>query len=180
MNSRYLSSVIGPMIGGALARPCVNYPEFFQAGSIWDKYPYLLPNLFSALIVLVGVVNGLLFLEETHAQKRDRRDRGLELGGWLLARLPKFRRCTEVRDEKSKMAEASEIVPLLDDNDEQLPGYRTNEHSPSSSPRLKSIATRPPCDSLDLLESNKPIYDTRSIFTRQVVLNIMSFGLLAL
>src|SRR5689334_23256394 len=66
------------MIGGALARPCDSYPSLFSPGSIWDRYPYLLPNVFSAVIVLIGVVNGLLFLAETHAERRPRRNRGIE------------------------------------------------------------------------------------------------------
>ena len=101
------------MIGGALARPCISYPELFPSGTIWDRYPYLLPNLFSAFVVFVGVVNGILFLEETHAEKKLRRDRGLELGNWILARMPNLRRCADLRDEKLKMAEVDEEVGVV-------------------------------------------------------------------
>lgn len=169
------------MIGGALARPCISYPELFPSGTIWDRYPYLLPNLFSALIVFVGVVNGILFLEETHAEKKLRRDRGLELGNWILARVPRLRRCTDMRDEKLKMAEMEEEQPLID-HDEQLPGYRTSENTPQNSPRLKSTpASRLPRDSLDLREISAMESGRDSkIFTRPVILNIMSFGILAL
>ena len=169
------------MIGGALARPCISYPELFPSGTIWDRSPYLLPNLFSALIVFVGVVNGILFLEETHAEKKLRRDRGLELGNWILARVPRLRRCTDMRDEKLKMAEMEEEQPLID-HDEQLPGYRTSENTPQHSPCLKSTpASRLPRDSLDLREISAMESGRDSkIFTRPVILNIMSFGILAL
>lgn len=162
------------MIGGALARPCISYPGLFERGTIWDKYPYLLPNLFSAFVVLIGVVNGLLFLEETHAEKKMSRDRGLEIGQWILARLPKGR-CTEPRGEKTKIAHSpDEEQPLLDHTNRDLPpGYRTRDNSPAGSPRLISQ------DSLDVKGvSQSP--GISNIFTRQVVLNIMSFGILAL
>lgn len=167
------------MIGGALARPCISYPEIFAPGTIWDRYPYLLPNLFSALIVLVGVVNGILFLEETHAEKKLRRDRGRELGDWILSGIPSLRKCAEFRDEKFKLAAdmAEEEQPLVD-HDEQLPGYRTNENSPQNSPLLKSTrGSRLP--NLDNISASEDARDSR-IFTRPVILNIMSFGILAL
>ncbi|KAI1769509.1 MFS general substrate transporter [Hypoxylon sp. FL1150] len=174
-----LGSIIGPMIGGALARPCISYPSLFPPGSIWDRYPYLLPNLFSAFIVLVGVVNGILFLEETHAGKKTQPDRGLKLGNWILSCLPGFGKCTESRDEKTKLAEM-ESQPLLD-HDEQLPGYRTNENSPESSPRLRSASVASGSwDALDLEDgSETPNLGISRIFTRPVVLNIISFGILA-
>lgn len=168
------------MIGGALARPCISYPSLFPAGSIWDKYPYLLPNLFSAFIVLIGVINGILFLEETHCEKKLKRDRGLELGNWILSGLPIFRKCTESRDEKSKLAEM-EAEPLLD-HDEQLPGYQTNENSPENSPRLRSASVPSVAwDALDLENGQEDLnLGISGIFTRPVVLNIVSFGILAL
>ncbi|RYP90099.1 hypothetical protein DL770_003791 [Monosporascus sp. CRB-9-2] len=175
-----LGSIVGPMIGGALARPCISYPDLFTPGTIWERFPYLLPNLFSAVIVFIGVVNGILFLEETHAEKKSRRDRGLELGNWILSCIPRLPKCTDIRDEKSKLAEMAETQPLMD-HDEQLPGYRTNENSPQNSPLLKSTpATRIPRDSL-YLEAVCDSEDSRDsrIFTRPVILNIMSFGILA-
>ncbi|KAI0803975.1 major facilitator superfamily domain-containing protein [Xylaria sp. FL0064] len=175
-----LGSIIGPMIGGALARPCISYPGLFSPGTIWDRYPYLLPNLFSAFVVLIGVINGFLFLEETHAQKKMQRDRGLELGDWILSKFTGFRKCTEPRDEKVKFSDRDEIRPLLD-HDEQLPTYRTNENTPVNSPRLRSasVATIPQ-DSLDLTKAKDYVgVGISQTFTRPVVLNIISFGILA-
>ncbi|KAI0553456.1 MFS general substrate transporter [Xylaria curta] len=177
-----LGSIIGPMIGGALARPCVSYPNLFSPGTIWDRYPYLLPNLFSAFVVLVGVINGFLFLEETHAQKKMERDRGLELGDWILTKLTGFRKCAEPRDEKSKLPEPEddEMSPLIN-HDEQLPTYRTNENTPASSPRLRSAsAAAITQDSLDLTQSSEHMgVGFSKTFTRPVIMNIISFGILA-
>lgn len=177
-----LRSIIGPMIGGALARPCISYPNLFSPGTIWDRYPYLLPNLFSAFIVLIGVINGLLFLEETHSQKKMERDRGLEFGNWILEKLARFRKCAEARDEKSKLKDRDdEMQPLLD-HDEQLPTYRTNENTPANSPRLKSVsAPTITQDALDLTQAREDVgVGFSRTFTRPVVLNIISFGILAL
>lgn len=170
------------MIGGALARPCISYPSLFSPGTIWDRYPYLLPNLFSALIVLVGVINGFLFLEETHGQKKMERDRGLELGDWILSKFTGFRKCAESRDEKSKLTDREDEIQPLIDHDEQLPTYRTNENTPVNSPRLRSasVATIPQ-DALDLIQSRDHVgVGISRTFTRPVVLNIISYGILAL
>ncbi|KAL2754300.1 hypothetical protein ACRALDRAFT_1063185 [Sodiomyces alcalophilus JCM 7366] len=165
-----LGSIIGPMIGGALARPCISYPNLFARGTIWDKYPYLLPNLFSAATVFCGVVIGLLFLEETHSEKKNRRDRGVELGklftSWMR---PRNRQLASEEEEKEA---------LLDDD--ELPGYRTTENSP----RLNTTSGAEPRESLDLNFSSfdgvKTVPEPKpKVFTKPVILNIISYGILA-
>jgi MFS family permease len=174
-----LGSIVGPMIGGALAKPVESYPNVFSHGTIWDRYPYLLPNLFSALICLVGVVNGLLFLEETHSAKKHQRDRGIELGKWLLSTIP----CRAADDSPDQVDQSqlkydewsSEGQPLLE---EQLPGYRTTENSPENSPRLAtSEVVEEPQESLHL---DADLRNNSKIFTKSVVLNVIAFGILAL
>ncbi|KAH8680905.1 major facilitator superfamily domain-containing protein [Xylariales sp. PMI_506] len=173
-----LGSILGPMIGGALAKPCESYPSLFAPGSIWDKYPYLLPNLFSAFVCLVGVVNGLLFLEETHSAKKNSRDRGLELGNWILSYFCGSSRGGEpATQDQTKYDEWAEVQPLLD---EQLPGYRTTENSPASSPRLAVVSNTAtePSDSLDLNANLKSPRKPKT-FTRPVILIVVSLGILA-
>ncbi|KAH6659489.1 major facilitator superfamily domain-containing protein [Truncatella angustata] len=149
-----IGSIVGPMIGGALAKPVESYPSLFAQGTVWDSYPYLLPNLFSALICIVGVVNGILFLEETHSTKKHDRDRGLD---------------GLKHDEWS-----SECQPLLD---EQLPGYRTTENSPENSPRLPT--THAVDEPRELLDLDAGLQRDSKIFTRPVILNVAAFGILA-
>ncbi len=168
-------SIIGPIIGGALARPCMFYPAIFPPGSIWDRFPYLLPNLFSAFALCFGLIIGILFLEETHIDKKKQRDRGLEIGQMLTSRL-QWRR-TERTDAKK-----GEQQPLLE-SEEPLPGYRTSE----ASPELVSISGADPEESLDLAAPvvvRPPIDTSRKVstrvFNRDVVLNIVSYGILAL
>lgn len=176
-----IGSIVGPVIGGALARPCVSYPEIFARGTIWDRFPYLLPNLFSAAAVFVGVVVGLLFLEETHAMKKLERDRGLELGNYLLGRLSKLRGCSRSSSTPEKQAlledkarKSYQTLGLLSDSeseDESLPAYRSSENSPKLIPRDRRTVVR-----------NEPvrISSDSKIFTKAVVMNIVSYGILAL
>ncbi|OBT90595.1 hypothetical protein VE02_01019 [Pseudogymnoascus sp. 03VT05] len=69
-----LGTIIGPVIGGYLAEPVKNYPSFFHEGTIWDKFPYLLPNLVVVLFLLSSCTLGLFCLEEVHPEFRDQVD----------------------------------------------------------------------------------------------------------
>jgi hypothetical protein len=156
------------MIGGTLARPCISYPSIFPPGTIWERFPYLLPNLFSASAVFCGVVIGILFLEETHKDKKLERDCGLELGRRLTAWVKK---CTMACTRAEKQAPQREAG---DDVDE-LPGYSASEDTPL----LLSAPGEGSRDSLDLPrpETEKP---APIAFTRPVILNIISYAVLAL
>lgn len=178
------------MIGGALARPCLLYPDFFSPGSIWERYPYLLPNLFSAVAVSCGVIIGLLFLEETHPEKKFRRDRGVELGNYLVSLFS--------RKSAHEKLDDMETASLLS-QDDQLPSYRTRENSPQLACTVApDVEAQPLLDaeqhatgyqatetesshitysrSATVIETEKE----QKIFTRPVVFNIISYGILAL
>lgn len=59
-------------MGGFLAKPAVFYPSVFAANGIFGRYPYLLPNLVAALSILLAIIQGMIFLEETNpALKKD-------------------------------------------------------------------------------------------------------------
>ncbi|KAL0265187.1 hypothetical protein SLS55_001152 [Diplodia seriata] len=53
-------------IGGYFAEPSKNFPALFPEGSLFDKFPYLLPNLICALMLFGSIIAGYVFLEETH------------------------------------------------------------------------------------------------------------------
>ncbi|KAK1256070.1 hypothetical protein MKX07_008329 [Trichoderma sp. CBMAI-0711] len=170
-----IGSIIGPMIGGALARPCISYPDYFPRGSIWDQYPYLLPNLFSAVTVLFGVVVGILFLEETHLGKKGEKDRGREIGDRISAL---FNRATYGRADKH------EKQSLLGDCEQA--GYNTLPDSSdtdakklSSSPRIASQGNTDD-RAVSNTESSEAQPDQPTvIFTKPVLMNIISYGILA-
>ncbi len=126
------------------------------------------------MIVTCGVGIGILFLEETQEEKKRRRDPGLEAGKWILS---KVTRCAESKSSSEKAMDLDEVISLLGD-DEQPPGYRTNERSPN----LPSTPSPDPQETLDLNDSRiatkgKPA--ATKAFTTQVVRNIVGYGILA-
>lgn len=232
------SSIFGPVIGGALARPCDSFPDYFPRGSVWDRYPYLLPNLFSVVVVCAGVVIGILFLEETHRELRHERDRGIELGnrlGSLVTRpwnlpsclgrggigkrrkeekLPLLAALGEAGEEYEALGEDDDDVVAAagaagsgrrrhDDDSEQLPCYRSSGRSPQLDDALHPGATDPRDTTmrLDATPEGDPAARTTTTqsakksslvahsdeedtskgpFTRNVIMVILSYGLLAL
>jgi len=57
-----LGGIIGPLIGGILSRPCTEDKNFCGSGSIFWKYPYLLPNLFSCGVSLLAIITLIIYL----------------------------------------------------------------------------------------------------------------------
>ncbi|KAJ6782342.1 hypothetical protein PWT90_05827 [Aphanocladium album] len=177
-----IGSIVGPMIGGALARPCISYPELFAKGTIWDRYPYLLPNLFSACTVAFGVIVGLLFLDETHAKKKLQRDRCREVGDRIAAFFSRAGSCKGRAPEKQSLLHdsspsgyssiSSRTPSLLSEDDEPLPSYKSQESSPKLGPSKVSAAS-----AITRVQSERQ--PKMRIFTRPVIMNIMSYGILA-
>jgi hypothetical protein len=126
------------------------------------------------------VVVGVLFLEETHAVKKHRRDPGIEAGKWILSHFNHFSRCADSKLSRSeKTVDPDDVLSLLSDDD-QPSGYSTN----TGSPRLQTTASSQVSSSLDVDEEengnasrSKPA--VTKAFTRQVVLNIVGYGILA-
>lgn len=188
-------SIIGPVIGGSLARPCLSYPHLFPRGTIWDRFPYLLPNLFSAGCVCIGVTIGLLFLDETHALKKYQRDRPRELGRRLAAMVRTAGRCCACcpgsASEKPgrllgngtnrsyrTMHDPSPRRSVLDEDDDTLPVYQSCESSPKLLPKDNatiSTAAMPEDGEAPMMAPRR-----RRTFTKPVIMNVISFGILAL
>ena len=161
-----------------MAQPCESFPTVFARGTLFDQFPFLLPNLVCAVILAFGVLVGVFFLEETHEELKHRRDFGIEAGRWLLGHL-QTRLTDQVIVDKAGEANLQEDFALLED--EEPPGYRTTEGSPyhpstpSHSPNLL------PADAKSKFGrglKSKP-RGVRKAFTKQVILNIAGFGLLA-
>ncbi|SPO28813.1 uncharacterized protein UTRI_05126_B [Ustilago trichophora] len=73
--------LIGPLLGGYLSKPAVQYPGTFGRaawlglGGVWERFPFFLPCLVSAMITVGSIVAGALFLEETLPEIVERRER---------------------------------------------------------------------------------------------------------
>lgn len=172
LSSSY-SSILGPALGGALAQPCISYPSVFHRGTIFDTFPFLLPNLVCAVILACGVLIGILFLEETHEDKKGRRDVGLETGRWLLAKVWHDK---SPSSELPKLFDANmEETQALLDEDDAPPGYRTTE----GSPRLPSSRARSPSRDDLCTGAARHGLGVAKAFNRQVILTIIGYGILA-
>lgn len=62
----FLGSIIGSAMGGYLAQPAKFYPHVFSKDGLFGRYPYLLPNLVAVAVVVIAVVQGIIFLDETN------------------------------------------------------------------------------------------------------------------
>ncbi|OJD16508.1 hypothetical protein AJ78_03321 [Emergomyces pasteurianus Ep9510] len=61
-----IGTIIGPAIGGYFARPADSFPSVFSGSGIFGTFPYLLPNIICAVLQLMSIIAGYLFLQETH------------------------------------------------------------------------------------------------------------------
>ncbi|KAI1172591.1 major facilitator superfamily domain-containing protein [Nemania sp. FL0916] len=67
-----LGTILGPAIGGIFADPHQTWPTIFPRHGCFATFPYLLPNVICAALLLVSVVLGYFLLEETHPGMRPR------------------------------------------------------------------------------------------------------------
>lgn len=171
-----IRSILGPALGGALAQPCQSYPNWFPQGTLFCRFPFLLPNLVCAVILAGGVVVAILFLEETHGVKKNQRDRGLECGKWIAGW---FRRPADpLSYDKASEAVLDESRSLMED--EQPPGYRTTEGSPRD-PSSRSHSPSAVHLERNLKRERSPGKPRRApkVFTKPIVLLIVAYGILA-
>ncbi|KAK5126125.1 hypothetical protein LTR85_011480 [Meristemomyces frigidus] len=198
-----IGSIVGSAMGGALADPVRNYPSAFSDGTIFERYPYLLTNLVCAAVVAFSLTIGLLFLEETHEDKKDRKDIGREMGEWIMAHLGR----ASVAPVSGRKPDYTEETLTLMMEEDLPPHYSSTASSPALPPTLAESAGLPPpayrsiADSprnseagaddhatlsydveealLEVERQAKRAPAVSSAFTRQVVYNIIGFGILA-
>ncbi|KAL4799132.1 major facilitator superfamily domain-containing protein [Aspergillus venezuelensis] len=177
-----LGSIIGPAMGGALSQPCKNYPWLFAGATIFERFPFLLPNLVCVVVLVSGIVVGLLFLEETHPEKKHHRDRALELGNWLIGKCWGSGAQDDEADEPAHVKAGTADQGYLDDCDNYdeiaPPAYRSTEPSPCLGP-VKEVDT----DLSDNDDIEKQMAGQSGgkpkAFTKQVIFTIIAYGLLA-
>jgi hypothetical protein len=167
-------SIIGAALGGALAEPVKSYPTIFKPGGLFDLFPYLLPNLVCTAVVVFGLVVGILFLEETHEDKKYCRDIGVEAGRAIERAFRK----RSVNGYMTKTKETDLVLP----QDEKRLSYHSTDSCPAS-PGIEplDIDAAPECNSqCSPLPSIQEKLSWRQGFTKQVMLIIVGYGILAL
>ena len=116
-----------------------------------EEYPFLLPNMVSSIVLVFGITNGILFLDETHDVLRNKRDYGRELGDKLV-NLFRWRKAEDV-----------ESRPLLADSTTNYNGTSNSEESVDD-----SINAKP-----------KRLPSVSRAFTRPVIGLVLSYAILA-
>ncbi|KAI9691960.1 MAG: hypothetical protein M1820_009668 [Bogoriella megaspora] len=192
-----LGSIIGSGLGGTLANSAKSYPAVFQQGSIFERFPYLLPNMVCAVVVILSLLVGILFLEETLEDKKSRRDVGLACGRWIVSCFG--RTVPHCSIGSSKQNYLDQTLALLDEDDLVL-AYDSSEKSqcfaccnpvqpdpPAYRIHATQAITYSASVNAELPEQTVNTVSDVSLekeehggtFTYQVVLNIVSFGILA-
>lgn len=192
-----MGAFIGAGLGGGLADPVRSYPAVFQPGTIWEQFPYLLTNLVCTGVVAFSMIVGFLFLEETHEDLKNKRDVGLEFGNWILTPFARMAR-SKISGQKGDLSDES-LMLMVDD---LPPDYRSTASSPELCP-TSPAGLPPPYRSIDCSprqslsdmeadmardveealngseQNHKAAASKSSAFTKQVVLNITGYGILA-
>jgi MFS family permease len=100
-----IGSIVGPILGGALASPATKLPHMFGSNKFFKKFPFALPNLVNGVIFTFGLLVGVLFLKESLEAKKYRRDYGRIVGKWLT------RSCTGRRKELRPADDFESMLP---------------------------------------------------------------------
>lgn len=145
-----IGSVFGPSFGGFFARPAEQYPGVFGDSWLFNKYPFLLPNLMACLFFFISVVVATLFLHETLETKRHEKDWGLQLGEKISQPFHKKPHYHHERHHRPSFLDAEASAPLL-----RSAGVAKTKKS-EAPPTMKEI------------------------FTPQVTVNIIAYTFLAL
>ena len=106
-----IGSILGPTFGGATVHPAERYPSVFGRSTFLRKFPFSPPNILSAILFLIGIVVGFLFLKESLETKKYNRDYGRMLGSALTGS------CSSRKSNKLKWsAENDEAEAFLPHN----------------------------------------------------------------
>ncbi|KAH8592208.1 major facilitator superfamily domain-containing protein [Bisporella sp. PMI_857] len=158
-----LGSIFGPSLGGFFASPAKNLPNLFGHSWLLIKYPYLLPNIVTSCFFIIGISTGILFLKETLETRRDKTDYGRVLGSRLVDFLKTFfHKSYQLFKQDSASGESSPLLRPSTASSASIP--KEDDASRTSHP------TQPRHPRPALME----------VFTRQSVINLTAYTLLAL
>lgn len=66
--------IVGPAVGGTFAAPAESFPSIFPQDGLFARFPWALPNVICAAIMLFSIAMAIFFLEETHPDFVHRND----------------------------------------------------------------------------------------------------------
>lgn len=134
--------IIGPVLGGLLADPASNYPSMFGKNRFFLAFPYALPNLVSAIFLLISGLSVFFSLEETLDSIRHKEDFGSRCGR-KVADLWRWCRSRSGQDHRYIAVDGQEQSQGLLDGSEEVemspvtPIRRGKHEKKKSIPRFK-------------------------------------------
>ncbi|RDL33327.1 uncharacterized protein BP5553_08766 [Venustampulla echinocandica] len=165
-----LGSIFGPTFGGFFAKPAENYPGLFGQNKFLIKYPFALPNIVASALFLTGITVGFLFLKETLETKKHKTDYGRELGKSLVSA---FKVLFRLHPKPKPFGRA-----CATGDDPSAPLLRRISISRSESSTAFDDDAFTSKDSMQEPPQSRPTFS--EVFTRQSVINLMSYTFLAL
>jgi MFS family permease len=175
--------VVGPMLGGNLASPVTSHPEWFAGHEnsylyrLLSNKPFLLPNIFVCIMLLMSATAAVLFLEEPHEglkHVRNKNDPGLKVGNWILRTLglrkTSVDKAASGSDDDQESQDEDETTSLLgrpgtvvansDASVSKVPEYTISEQQESS--------------------TEEPVPDKGKMLNKQVLLTIATYALISM
>ena len=170
INYSIARSVFGPVVGGILAEPVKRFPSIFHSDTLWERNPFLLPNLAVTICLAITWFMGFLFFRETHIEYNQRYDVGRELVSTVRTTLEKV---------LLRKAESSyEIIENDEDQSDRQPVLlSTTSDAEDDGVELKM--RNQPAQDVEMHETSTWVSIPQTPYTRQVVLQILSVSLLA-
>ena len=129
-----LGYIIGPAVGGILARPALQYPKTFSEDSLFGQYPYLLPSMVCSLFSLIAAALLFVYLPETlkpkgSGEKKQQLDNAKDV---------EMSVSTAIKDTKVQNTASYGALPQSDDTYVKLNDTSTTASSSSAAARASS------------------------------------------
>ena len=168
--------IIGPILGGVLADPAGTYPNVFGPDSVFGgkkgvtwmmSWPYLTPNLASAIIVFMSLMLIFLGLDETLDGVKDKRDPGRAIGKRLL-RVVCFWRTGRSHDTYSR-------ISTTDDPHSASAEQRDSLLSNADSPDTNDVEDNPVPDPPKPKPKPRKKLPFRRIWTPNVLFTLLAY-----
>ncbi|GAD97163.1 MFS transporter, putative [Paecilomyces variotii No. 5] len=164
-----IGSIFGPAFGGALANPAEKHPKIFGNSEFLKKYPFALPNIASAILFVIGITTGFLFMKETLETRKDKPDYGLILGQALTSGCT--RSCRRRRSSHPvKRLDDDETTALLagDEDLDEEDFYQETQARQPTTPRKKQSNSK----------AKRPSWG--QVLTPQSILVLIAYSMLAM
>mmetsp|Transcript_7493 Transcript_7493/g.12410 ORF Transcript_7493/g.12410 Transcript_7493/m.12410 type:complete len:380 (-) Transcript_7493:612-1751(-) len=123
---RGIGFLLSPALGGVLANPVKQYPEWAltkRFEQILTQYPFLLPNLVGCALCMLSALTVQLFVEETlpEDQRRPVKHFAADIWQWTLVKIRDTYRLILPKKEVNSTTPINEEMPLVNSENKTKP-----------------------------------------------------------